>query len=177
MIKRERFIYSLGQSLWKKKYSVSLSLFYCRVIFYGKGKEKVGKYTRIDLVRMVEIPTLSADAAPAHSFSLHGGLTETTHASCLPQGPNHTVSGAPGEYKIYWDFLRQLAQTNKWTNIVLVSESTSLSLYFRMPLKNLSLSRNSLKQLESHERHHITRIPVCVACYYRQSEQRQGLNS
>lgn len=28
-------------------------------------------------------------------------------ASCHSQGPCHTISGVPGEYKIYCDFLRQ----------------------------------------------------------------------
>lgn len=177
-MKRGRYIYSLGQSLWKKKYFVSLYLFYGRAIFYGKGKVKARKYIWIDLgwceLWLRYLPTLLMQLQPIPSLPM-GSLHKPPHTSCLSQGPNRTVSGAPGEYKIYWDFLRQLTQTNK-TNIVLIFQSTSLNLYFRMPLKNLSLSRNSLKQLESHERHHITRVPVCAACYYRHSEQRQGLN-
>lgn len=151
----ERKIYlQFGPEFVKEKVLRFSFPFHGRVIVYGKGKEKVRKYTQIDLVP----PTHPVfHRVPTTLFQEHLGNIKFIEISLGKQTTTQT-------------------QTNKRTNIVLIFESTSLSLYFRMPLKNLSLSRHSLKQLESHERHRITRIPVCADCYYRQSEQRQGLN-
>lgn len=122
----ERKIYlQFGPEFVREKVLRFSLLFYGRVIFYGKGKVKVRKYTWIDLewceLWLRYLSTLLMQPQPIPSLRM-GSLHKPPHASCLSQGLNRTVSGAPGEYKIYWDFLRQLTQTNKQKHCSYISK-------------------------------------------------------
>lgn len=177
IMRRERFIYSLGQSLWKKNISFSLPFLWQSYILWKRYYE--GQKIHMDRLSqngMNSVPWRHPLCWCSYSpFLLSAWRVHINHPK------NHVFYGVPTT--LFQEHLENvkiivmsLGNWHKDKSTVVIFERVSLKSYIRMPPKNLSLSRNSLKQLESRERHHITRIPACAACHHKHSGQRQGLN-